>query len=86
MVVLVEGEDKSCSGACSAFPVWGGQNRSTTSIARKAGSESYLEFHGATPWRESLSTLFGERLAGCAILMNGIFVYGFMNGFNLNPI
>ena len=68
MVVLVEGEDKSLSGACSAFPVWSGQNRPTTSIARKAGSESNLEFHGAIPWRESFSRLFGERLAGCSVL------------------
>jgi hypothetical protein len=69
VVVLVEGEDQSFSGACSALPVWGGQNRSATSIARKAGRESYLEFHGAIPWRESFSALFGERLAGCAILV-----------------
>ena len=35
---------------------------------------------GAIPWRESLSELFGERLAGCAILDDGIFGYGFRNG------
>jgi hypothetical protein len=70
MVVLVKGKDKSLSGACSAFPVWSGQNRSATSIARKAGSESnLLEFPGAIPWRESFSALFGERLARFAILV-----------------
>ncbi|MBK6998985.1 MAG: IS200/IS605 family accessory protein TnpB-related protein [Rhodoferax sp.] len=36
--------------------------------ARKSGSVSYLEFHGAIPWRESFPKLFGERLAGCPIL------------------
>ena len=29
---------------------------------------SYLEFHGAIPWRESFSALFGERLARCTVL------------------
>jgi hypothetical protein len=40
-----------------------------------------LDLHGATPWRQSLSLLFGERL-GHPFQISGSFVHGYGNGFD----
>ena len=68
MVVLVGRSEEFESGACSAFPVGALSKKFCAFVPSNADRGCYLEFHGETPWRESLSALFGERMARCPIL------------------
>jgi IS605 OrfB family transposase len=49
------------SGACSALAVGPAERPTRTSVPGNADRGCHLPFHGAIPWREPLSALFGER-------------------------
>ena len=61
MDLLVERADDTRSGACSALSVGRGECPACTSDLGNAISVFSPIFAGATPARESLSALFGER-------------------------